>query len=100
MILVRDVFKLKFGKAREALAVWKEMDTHAAKAGFDPSTIRTLTDLVGPYYTLVMETTAPSLAAWEEMGQRIMKSEDWRKWYQQFTPFVESGYRGVFNIVE
>jgi hypothetical protein len=26
---------------------------------------RTLTDLVGPYYTLVMETTAKDLGAWD-----------------------------------
>lgn len=34
MILVRDVFRLKFGKARDALAVWKEMAAQAKKAGW------------------------------------------------------------------
>ena len=64
MILVRDVFRLKFGKAREALAVGKEMAEQGMRSGV-MSKPRVLTDLVGPYYTLVMETTAKDLATWE-----------------------------------
>jgi hypothetical protein len=100
MILVRDVFRLKFGKTREAVATWKEMHAVATKAGFDPGSVRTLTDLVGPYYTFVMESTAESLAAWEAQSEKIMKDEAWRRVYQQFTPLVESGYREVFTIVK
>ena len=33
---------------------------------------RTLTDLVGPYYTLVMETTAKDLAGWEAEARKGM----------------------------
>ena len=58
MILIRDVFRLKFGKARDALAAWKEMAEQGRRSGAMPAPPRLLTDLVGPYYTLVMETTA------------------------------------------
>ena len=95
MILIRDVFRLKFGKAREALATWKEMGEHAKKAGWPKP--RILTDLVGPYYTLVMETTHSDLASWEKEMRTVM-DDQWRALYQKFTPLVESGYREIFTI--
>src|SRR5262245_35726863 len=100
MIVVRDVFRLHFGKAREAIAVFKEIGEHAQKAGYNPANLRVLTDLVGPYYTLVMETTVESLTTWEEMGRKAMGDNEWRARYQKFTPLVESGYREIFTVVQ
>src|SRR5262245_59950830 len=97
MILVRDVFKLKFGKAREAIATFKEVGT---TAGIDMKSLRLMTDLVGPYYTLVLEQTHDSLAAYEDSGKKMMGNDKWRAAYQKFTPLVESGYREIFTIVQ
>jgi len=99
MILVRDVFRLKFGAAREAQAAFKEIGEVAKRSGFRTDAIRILTDLVGPYYTLVLETTHQNLADYEQMGRNTM-TDDWRKAYQQFTPHVESGYREIFTIAQ
>jgi len=99
MILVRDVFRLKFGKAREALAVWKEMAEQAVRSGM-MSKPRTLTDLVGPYYTLVMKTTAKDLATWEADARKGMSDPAFHAIYQKFTPLVDSGYREIFTIQE
>jgi len=96
MILVRDVFRLKFGKARDALVVWKEMGEYGRRTN-RPGSPRVMSDLVGPYYTMVMETTFPDLAAWEREMHGIMDAE-WRAIYQKFTPLVESGYREIFTI--
>jgi hypothetical protein len=97
MIVVRDVFQLKFGKAREAQALWQEgrefMKSDKMKD------MRILTDLAGgPYYTLVMETTYDSLADFEGEMHDTM-NEDWRKWYQRFVPLVDGGRREIFNVV-
>ena len=100
MILVRDVFRLKFGKARDALAAFKEVGDAAERAGFRSDSFRVLTDLVGPYYTLVLETTYPNLSEYEKANTTAMANEDWRRGYQKFTPHVESGYREVFTIVQ
>ena len=54
MIIVRDVFRLKFGKAREAQALIEESKKLPVQFGTDGR--RVLTDLVGPSYTLVLET--------------------------------------------
>jgi len=99
MILVRDVFRLKFGKAREALATWKEMAEQGRRTGM-MSPPRILTDLVGPYYTLVMETTAANLQAWEADLHKGLGDPALHALYQKFTPLVESGYREIFTIHE
>lgn len=98
MIVVRNVFQLKFGKAREAVALWKEGVDMMKSSGFD-SAPRLLTDLVGPAYTLVLEGEFESLGAWQEKAASVMGSNEWKDWYSKFVPLVESGYREVFNVV-
>lgn len=98
MILVRDVFQLRFGKAREAVALAQEMagqmrDTDGVRD------VRLLTDLSGPYYTLVLESTYESLAAFETELRRGMARPEWRDWYERFTPLVDSGHRELFTVV-
>ena len=98
MIVVRDVFQLKFGKAREAQALWEE-GREFMRQGDKVKDMRLLTDLAGgPYYTLVMETAYDSLADFEgEMHEAL--NDEWRKWYQRFVPLVDGGHREIFNVV-
>ena len=99
MFLIRNVFRLKFGKTREALAAWKDILDYSSTIGLDRGSTRVLTDLVGPYYTLILEMTVSSLAEYEEQAKRTMADEGWRTRYQAFTPLVDSGYREIFTIV-
>ena len=97
MILVRNVFQLKFGKAREAAALITESEALTQKHGGAPT--RYLTDLTGPFYTLVMEITYGSLTDLEKEQKEVMGSKDFSDWYQRFIPLVESGHREMFTIV-
>lgn len=100
MILVRDCFQLEFGKARDAVAAWKEGLAIAKKAGLSPNT-RLLTDLAGPsFYTLILEATYESLADYEESGRKLFASPDWKKWYASAQPLLKSGRRELYTIVE
>ena len=99
MVVVRNVFQLKFGKAREAVALAKENVALASKIGLEPNRMRVLTDVVGRFYTLVLEITFNSMADLEEQGQ-LMNSDEWHRWYQKFVPLVESGYREVYQVVD
>jgi hypothetical protein len=99
MIVVRNVFQLKFGKAKDAVALWKEGREIARRTG-SGATMRAMTDLVGPFYTLVMEEQFPSLGDMERDMQSETGVEEWKSWYQKFVPLVESGYREVFTLVE
>ena len=100
MILVRDVFQVKFGKAREAVALWKEGATLAQRTGYGAAPIRLLTDLTGPYYTLVAESTFRSLSDYEKALRDTLGADEWRSWYQRVVPLMETGRREVFTIVE
>ncbi|MFA6541385.1 MAG: hypothetical protein WCT99_07255 [Bacteroidota bacterium] len=98
MILVRDIFQLKFGKAKDAKALMKEFMSLLKKHGMPSS--RILTDLTGPYYQLVMETVHENLGAFEASMKNETGAEEFGKWYAQFVPLVESGKREIFTIVE
>ena len=100
MIVIRNVFQLKFGKAREAVALVKEgiEIQKRALAGVEGST-RLLTDVTGPFYTLVLELTVPDLASFEKYAPRLFGDKEWQANYQKMAPLVESGHREVFTIV-
>ena len=98
MILVRDVFQLKFGKAKEAKALWKEGAAIEKKYGYGPS--RASVDLTGPFYTFAMETTFESLSAYEKVLKETLSAKEFADWYQKFIPLIESGRRETYTIVE
>jgi len=99
MIVVRNVFRLRFGKAKEAIALMKEGLAIQKRLGSEFSS-RVLTDVTGPFYTLVLEITAPNLSAFEGATSRLFGDKEWQANYQKVVPLVESGYREVFTLVE
>ena len=101
MVVIRNVFRLKFGKAREAVALFKEglAIQKRVGAGMDFST-RLLTDVTGPFYTVVLELTVPSLGAFEGEAPKLMGDKDWQANYQKVSALVESGTREIFTVVE
>jgi hypothetical protein len=101
MIVVRNVFHLEFGKAKEAIALMKEglAIQKRVLTGVEFST-RLLTDVTGPFYTLVLEVTVPSLAALEASMPRTFGDKDFQANYQKMAALVRSGHREVFTIVE
>jgi hypothetical protein len=99
MIVVRNVFRLKFGKTKEAVALLKEGIAIQKRAGVEMNQ-RLMTDLVGTFYTLVLELTIPNLGALEANMPKVMGDKDWQASYQKFSALVESGYREIFTIVE
>ena len=101
MLVIRNVFRLKFGKSREAVALLREglEIQKRAVTGVEFST-RVLTDVTGPFYTLVLELAVPNLAAWETNAPRLFADKDWQANYQKMSALVESGYREVYSVVE
>ena len=100
MIVIRNVFQLKFGKAKEGVAIMKEGMAIQKRvlAGVEFPT-RLLTDVTGPFYTLVLELTVPSLADFESHAPRVFGVKDFQANYQKMAALVDSGYREVFTVV-
>ena len=99
MIVVRNVFRLKFGRAKEAVALLKEGIAIQKRAGVDMNQ-RLMTDLVGTFYTLVLGLTAPNMSNLDANMPKVMGDKDWQAIYHEFSSLAESGYREVFTIVE
>jgi hypothetical protein len=98
MIVVRNVFRLKFGKAKEGVELWKEGMALAKRLGSASKQSRILTDAVGQFYTVVVENTFDSLADFENTAKGIMSKPEWSVWYQKVSAVTESGYREILNI--
>ncbi len=68
MIVVRGVFQAKYGKGDELVRLFKE--------GFEmwPTSARNarlLTDLSGPFFTVISDGEYESFAEWQAEGQEI-----------------------------
>ena len=97
MILVRNTFQLKFGKAKDVKGMMKEGVAIVQSAGITEN--RVCLDVTGPFYTLVLENTFDNLGAFEAALGKMMQDEKWKAWYSSFSQFVESGHREIYSII-
>ena len=101
MIVVRDIFRVKFGQSRDATALWKQAVELLVQSGFGVRGARLLTDLVGqPYYTIVLESTFDSLAEWEQAHNAAKPNARWREVFQQIIPLTDEGRREIYSVIE
>jgi hypothetical protein len=98
MIVVRDVFTMKFGKAKDVKALMHE--TKKFMTAEEAKSHRVLFDLVGPAYTMVLEFSYKNLADFEAAMGSSMSKKEWGEWYQKFIPLIEKSYREVFTLFE
>lgn len=98
MIVVRDVFRLKFGQAREVKAAMLESQKLMTDEQLKNS--RVLFDLVGPAYTMVLENTYTNLAHYEKELAALLGKPEWKEWYQKLIPRIEQSYREIFTVME
>ncbi len=94
MMLVRGVFQAKYGKGGDLVALFKEARQKWPQGYAD----RILTDVSGPFFTVVVETKVESLAEWERRTAEIFAVPEFGDWFARMTPLVESGHREFYNI--
>jgi len=94
MIIVRDVFKAKYGRGGELVAILKEAMKEYSALKFD----RILTDASGPFFTVVTERTVESLSAWEKERDALFSDPGFGAWFAKMMPLVDSGSREFYNI--
>ncbi|MBP6942687.1 MAG: hypothetical protein KBB55_01435 [Candidatus Buchananbacteria bacterium] len=100
MLIVREVFTAKPGQASRLAKLCKKM--MSAEVG-----IRVMTDLVGQYNTVVVETQVADLAEWEKQmelhrsGQAIQDIDaETKEEMSHYTEMFLTGHREIFRIVE
>jgi len=96
MIVVRNAFQAKYGKGNELVQLMKESDT------IWPSErrYRMMTDLSGPFFTVITEADYESFSAWEADAQKYFGDPRFAAWFERMTTLVESGRREFFMLVE
>jgi hypothetical protein len=97
MIVVRNIFQLKFGKAKDAIALAQESKELMKKNGH--AAPRFMTDMTGEFYTFIMEMSFDNLAEYERSTGDTMGSKEFSSWYQKFIPLVDSGRREIYSVV-
>src|SRR4051812_29914221 len=101
MVVVRDIFRVKFGQAGEATKLWKRGAALLKQSGFGVKDVRLLTDFAGPhFYTLVLESTFDSVAEWEKAHNAAKSNAEWRDVYQRIVPLMDEGRREMLSVVE
>jgi hypothetical protein len=96
MILVRNVFQLKWGKADEALALMGQFRATSESQGMKG--LRLLTDLGGPMFTLVQEMEVESLNEWEQSRGAMFANPEWQAIFARLSELIESGRTEFYNI--
>lgn len=92
MILVRIVFQVRQGHIRQAVEGMKQATAHA------PNRPRILTDLSGPFNTLVMETRYASLAAAEEWRNAFFASQEFQQQEAADADWIVGGANEFYTI--
>jgi len=93
MIIVRDVFQAKYGKGSDLAALFKEAKKWPIQ--YNP---RILTDVSGPFFTVVTEREFESLGEFEQKSGEIFSTPEFGEWFERMTKLVESGRREFYNI--
>lgn len=103
MYIIREVFIAKPGQASKLAKLFKKM----ADSGMGG---RVMTDMVGPYNTVVTEFEVESLADWEKEMQKYRSGEpdpnmekldsETKKEMEHYTEMYTHGRREIYQIAE
>ncbi len=97
MILVRLVFRTKWGKASEVANAFKESERILGNR-YGHARMRVLTDLSGPFHTVVQEIEVESLAQWERTRGEIFANPEFQKNQASIDGLIESGSAEFYTI--
>lgn len=98
MILVRQTFQAKFGKAGEVASRMRESHQIFSRVIGTNHHWRVLTDLSGAFDTVVLEIELENLAEWESARTRMFQDEEFRQAIARSTEMFESGTSQFFTI--
>src|SRR5260221_14602043 len=98
MIIERNVFHLHFGKAKEAIALWREILNESKKSNANVPEMRLLSDVSGPAYTVVVELHLKSFTDLNPKNAVWSTTPKFQELYQKFIPLCESAHREYYKI--
>ena len=95
MILIRDVFRCKPGKAKILIEQFKTAMPLMMKDMEQTGNFRILVDAVSTYWTVVIESEAESMAEFEKRMSEMQPSEEAQK---ALEGYMDGVYREIFRV--
>jgi hypothetical protein len=102
MYIIREVFTAKPGQAGKLAKLFNKMPMSGKS--------RVMTDMIGPYNTVVMEMEVESLAVWEQEMLKFRRGEpdpnmdkldaETKEQLGKYHEMFEGGRREIFEVVE
>ena len=96
MVVVRDIFRTKPGKAKDLVQRFKKSMPYMEGPGFQG--MRVMTDMVANYWTVVVESQVDDLATFEKQMRNMGSKPELGEIMKGYMDSVESGYREIFKI--
>jgi hypothetical protein len=94
MYIVRDIFYLKFGMFRDAIAAVK---IATAFGLLTVEQVSVLSDFTGDAYRLIIETSYNTMAEYEQNLTQGMKDPNWQTFYNDFKPLIIRSHREILK---
>jgi len=98
MILVRIVFQTKWGRAQEVVDEFKQSEAMMRRVTGSNGRVRILTDLSGPFHTVVQEIEVESLAEWERQRAAMFSDPEFQQRQASSDLPFESGRLEFYTI--
>ncbi len=98
MVLVRLVLQTKWGKAQEVVDGFKQSAEMMRRVAGPNMRARVLTDLSGPFHTVVEEIEVESLAEWERLRSAIFADPEYQQLEAESEQPLESGRTEFYTI--
>jgi hypothetical protein len=98
MILVRFVCQAEFGKASEVVAGFKQSGEIARTLVGPHVNGRILSDLSGPFDTVILEIEVESLAEWEQLRVTLFSNPEFQEAEAGLPNVIESGRTEYYTI--
>jgi len=96
MFVIRETFTAKPGMASKLAMMFKDLFTKEPRMN---SKTRVLTDQVGAFNTVVLETETASLDAFEKEMQEYMSKPDMRDRMKGYTDLWTTGRREIYRVM-
>ena len=98
MLLIRDVFRCKPGKARELAERFKKtVPSMQSDDGF--RNVRVMVDYVATYWTVVLEAEVESIEQFDHHMAQFSARPGVKEIMSGYMDLVEGGHREIYRIV-
>ncbi len=97
MIIVRDVFQLRFGRIDQAVDLFRRLQD-VGHSGPAPLQHHALTDVSGPMYSFVSEIACRGLSEWEQMRTSLYEQPGFANWFKEFQLIVQTGQQEFYTV--